>query len=64
MAVTLLLIADESHSDRDAVADGVRTDSSTSMANRTRLSNEPPYSSLRRLYAGEKNSWMRYPCVA
>ena len=36
-----------------------RTASITSMQKRMRLSSEPPYSSLRRLADGDRNSWIR-----
>ena len=60
VAVALLLVADEPHADRDAIARPRRAPPRAPRP-RTgcRLSNEPPYSSVRRLYAGDRNSWMR-----
>src|SRR5437660_2068482 len=42
----------------------VRTASTTSRQNRRRPSYGPPYSSVRVLMSGERNSWIRYPCAA
>ena len=41
-----------------------RTRTMTSLARRTRFSSDPPYSSSRRLFNGEKNSDSRYSCAA
>ncbi len=41
-----------------------RTACSTSTQKRMRPSRSPPYSSVRRLLCGDRNSWIKYPCAA
>ena len=62
--VALLLVADEPQADGHAGRPtAARTASSTSTQKRMRFSRLPPYSSVRRLLLGERNSWIRYPCA-
>ena len=42
-----------------AAGQWARTDSTTSMQKRMRFRSVPPYSSLRRLEKGDRNSWTR-----